>query len=225
MLVARTRVSRFGEESAIVVDRYDRLEIDERIVRVHQEDLCQACGVAPSRKYQNEGGPGPIQIVDLLRTAMPARAATDAIWRFIDALAWNWLIAGTDAHAKNYSLLLSDGQVRLAPLYDIASALPYGTHEKKLRLAMKIGGDYDVFLHRNSWPKAARELGVGVEGLLERVHGLAVRAPDAFSDAAAAAGVIELERELTPRLVDLVAKRATRCRALLESGQRAAANA
>ena len=64
--------------------------------------------------------------------------------RFADALIWNWLIAGTDAHAKNYSLLLAGGQVRLAPLYDIASALPYGTHERKLRFAMKIGGDYGV---------------------------------------------------------------------------------
>ena len=47
--------------------------------------------------------------------------------RFADALAWNWIIGGTDAHAKNYSLLLSGSDVRLAPLYDIASALPYVT--------------------------------------------------------------------------------------------------
>jgi len=48
-------------------------------------------------------------------------------------------------HAKNYSLLLAADQVRLAPLYDIASALPYGAHERKLRFAMKIGADYQVF--------------------------------------------------------------------------------
>ena len=61
-------------------------------------------------------------------------------------------MGGTDGHAKNYSLLLAGDQVRLAPLYDIASALPYGTHEKKLRLAMKIGDDYRVHPGQNSWP-------------------------------------------------------------------------
>lgn len=217
LLVARTRVSRFGDESAIVVDRYDRLQIDDRIVRVHQEDLCQALGVPPDRKYQNEGGPGPIQIVDLLRHAMPAHVADDAVWRFIDALVWNWLIAGTDAHAKNYSLLLASNQVRLAPLYDIASALPYGVHEKKLRLAMKIGGHYDVFTYRNPWPRAAHELGVDTETLIDRVRGLAARTADAFADAAAAPGVANLRRDRTGRLVDFVSERVTRCVALLDS--------
>ena len=73
---------------------------------------------------------------------MPPDVAEDAVRRFADALIWNWLIGGTDAHAKNYSLLLAGNQIRLAPLYDIASALPYGTHERKLRFAMKLGGDY-----------------------------------------------------------------------------------
>ena len=218
-----TRVSHFGDESAIVVDRYDRLEIGDRVTRVHQEDLCQATGVAPGRKYQSEGGPSPVQIVDLLRTSMSARTAADAVWRFIDALAWNWLIAGTDAHAKNYSLLLANNQVRLAPLYDIASALPYGPHERNLRLAMKIGGHYDVFLQRNSWPRAAKELGVGADVLVDRVRKLALVAADAFSDAASAPAVIELERDLAPRLVDLVADRAARCAALLALGTHAAA--
>jgi hypothetical protein len=56
LLVARTRISRFGEESAIVAERYDRLQVDDQVARIHQEDLCQALGVPPSRKYQNEGG-------------------------------------------------------------------------------------------------------------------------------------------------------------------------
>jgi serine/threonine-protein kinase HipA len=211
LLVARTRVARFGDESAIVVERYDRVRTGDRIVRVHQEDICQAFAVPPSRKYQNEGGPGPREIVELFRKAMPARAAEDAVWRFVDALAWNWLIAGTDAHAKNYSLLLAGNDVRLAPLYDIASALPYGTHEKKLRLAMKLGGRYDVFPHHNPWPKTARELRLDPTAVVDRVRDLAARAPEAFSDAAAAPGVRELERDLPPRLVDLVAERVERC--------------
>lgn len=226
LLVARTQVRRFGDESAIVVDRYDRVQVEESLVRVHQEDLCQALGFRPSQKYQNEGGATPIQVVELLRTAMPARAADDAVWRFADALAWNWLIAGTDAHSKNYSLLLAGSDVRLAPLYDIASALPYGLHEKKLRLAMKLGGHYDVFTYRNPWSRTADEIGLDIDQLTARVAELAARVPDAFADAASTREVTELARDLPHRLVDLVSERVSRCVALLEvSGEVASSSA
>jgi serine/threonine-protein kinase HipA len=217
LVVARTHVARFGDESAIVVDRYDRRRHEGRLVRIHQEDICQALGVPPSRKYQNEGGPGPRETARLLRAAMPSRVADEAIWRFLDALAWNWLIAGTDAHAKNYSLLLASGQVRLAPLYDVASALPYGTHEKMLRFAMKIGGDYRVFPYHNTWTAAAHDLGIDRDRALKRVEELAARTADAFADAASAPEVASLERLLPARLVDLVADRVERCLALLRT--------
>jgi serine/threonine-protein kinase HipA len=215
LVVAGTRVAPCGDETAIVIDRYDRREVEGRLVRIHQEDLCQALGVHPDRKYQNQGGPSPKDVGRLLHDAMPARVADDAIWRFFDALVWNWLIAGTDAHAKNYSLLLASDQVRLAPLYDVASALPYGTHEKKLRLAMKIGDDYRVFPEHNSWGRAAKDLGVDADRAIARVEELAGRAGDALADAASAPEVAALERPLPARLVDLVADRVKRCRALI----------
>jgi serine/threonine-protein kinase HipA len=218
LVAARTHVARFGDQTAIVVDRYDRLQTDGAMVRIHQEDLCQALGVPPSRKYQNDGGPGTREIAGLLRRVMPRRAAADAISRFADALIWNWIIAGTDAHAKNYSLLLASDQVRLAPLYDVASALPYGMHEQKLRFAMKIGGDYRVHLHRDRWPAAARDLGLDAEELTTRVRQLASFAPDAFSDAAAASDIADLGRELPSRLVNRIADRAARCVWLMDSG-------
>lgn len=217
LVVARTRVAQFGEESVIVVDRYDRRVVEGRLVRIHQEDVCQALGVQPSRKYQNEGGPSPKDVAQLLRAVMPPRVADEAIWRFLDALAWNWLIAGTDAHAKNYSLLLSAGQVRLAPLYDVASGLPYDIHEKKLRFAMKIGGDYRVFPYHTTWARAAKDLGLDPDRVLERVGDLATRAPDAVADAASAPEVKSLERSLPARLVELVAERVERCAALLRA--------
>jgi serine/threonine-protein kinase HipA len=217
LLVVRTHIARFGEETAIVVDRYDRRSLDGEVVRIHQEDLCQALGILPWRKYQNEGGPGPKDIVSLFRQAMPHRVAVDAVWRFVEALAWNWLIAGTDAHAKNYSLLLAADQIRLAPLYDIASALPYGTHEKKLRFAMKLGGDYRVFPHRNTWREAAFELDIDADATVARVEALAVCTPDAFAAAAASHDIVSLKRDLPGRLVDLVAARAARCVQLLRA--------
>ncbi len=211
--MARTRVEQFAGESAIVVDRYDRLNRDGSILRIHQEDLCQALGVPPSRKYQNEGGPGPADIAGLMRRVMPPSIADSAVVRFADALIWNWVVGGTDGHAKNYSLLLASDQVRLAPLYDIASALPYGTHEKKLRLAMTIGGDYRVYPWHNSWPGAARDLGLDAAVLIGRVDELTARAPDAFRDAADAGAVKRLDRELPENLVSLIADRVARCRA------------
>ena len=217
LIAARTTVTRFADERAVVVSRYDRRAAPGGIIRVHQEDLCQVLGVPPSGKYQNEGGPGPSDIARLLRRSMPPRIADDAVFRFVEALIWNWLIAGTDAHAKNYSLLLANDQVRLAPLYDIASALPYGVHERKLRLAMKIGGDYRIIPNRSTWPAAARELGLNPEAVLTRVRELASVAPRAFADAAEAPEVAALGGDLPSRLVDLIADRADRCLRLIEA--------
>jgi serine/threonine-protein kinase HipA len=216
--VVRTSIVPFADETAVVVTRYDRRVGAAGILRVHQEDLCQALGVLPARKYQNDGGPGPATIAQLFRQAMRPAAAQETVWRFADALIWNWLIAGTDAHAKNYSLLLSGGEIRLAPLYDIASALPYGTHEKKLRLAMRIGSDYGVSPEWNRWPAAARDLSLDADELLARVRHLATVAPDAFSDAARSSEIGALRRQLPRRLLDLVSDRVARCRRLIESG-------
>jgi serine/threonine-protein kinase HipA len=218
LIAARTRVASFGDERAVVVDRYDRRPTAHEIARVHQEDVCQALSVPPSGKYQSEDGPGPRAVAGLLRRVMSPRVADDAVWRFADALIWNWIIAGTDAHAKNYSLLLSNDQVRLAPMYDVASALPYGIHEKKLRLAMKIGGDYEVFPHRNTWPAAAQDLGLSADKLIDRVRELAAAAPDCFADAAQAPAVAALGCDLPARLTDFVANRAARCVQMLDSG-------
>jgi serine/threonine-protein kinase HipA len=223
LVVARTHVARFGDESAIVVDRYDRRLVNDELVRIHQEDTCQALGKHPDQKYQRDGGPSPADIATLFRAVMPPRVAEDAVWRFLDALIWNWLIAGTDAHAKNYSLLLIGNNVRLAPLYDIASALPYGTDEHKLRFAMKIGGDYRVHPYRNTWGKAADELGLNADAVLERVVYLAITAPDAFADAANAPDVVALDRPLPNKLVDLVADRAKRCLAILPTAAKSRA--
>lgn len=210
----RSEIVSFGAETTILIERYDRARSGRALVRVHQEDLCQALGVAPTAKYQDQGGPGPSDVAALLRRAMPTRAAEAAVGRFTDALVWNWLIGGTDAHAKNYSVLLSAGQMRLAPLYDVASALPYGTHERKLRLAMKLGDDYRLNDRRRTlWAKVAAQLGVDRDGLVERAAALVAATPDAFSAAAAEVGGVT--SDLPGRLVDAVAGRVARCAASL----------
>lgn len=212
LTAARTSVERFGDETVIVVARYDRHRTPRGLERIHQEDGCQALGVAPARKYQAEGGPSAGDIIDLLRRALPPAIATGSIGRFIDALIWNWLIAGTDAHTKNYSLLLAGRDARLAPLYDLASALPYGVHERKLRLAMKIGGSYDLFSLRDRWARSAAEWGWDATRLYARVGELVRLAPDTFADAASEPAVTALGRPGPSRLVDLVGARCSRLR-------------
>lgn len=215
LVAVRSRVMRFDGASAIVIDRYDRRAAGRQLVRIHQEDLCQALSVHPSRKYESEGGPGAREIARLLRETMPPTAADDAVRRFVDALAWNWVIGGTDAHAKNYSILLSGKDVRLAPMYDVASALPYGADERKLRFAMRLGGRYDVYVRRDPWPKVAVELGLDVDVTVARVRALVERAPEAFADAAREPDVTRLRRRMAARLVDLVATRAAKCAQVL----------
>ena len=86
-------------------------------------------------------------------------AADEDINTVIKAMALNWIIAGTDAHAKNYSVLIgAAGRARLAPLYDIASALPYDDFDfQKLKLAMKIGGEYRIRdVRKRQWEKFAQ---------------------------------------------------------------------
>ncbi|MCP5024899.1 MAG: type II toxin-antitoxin system HipA family toxin [Actinomycetia bacterium] len=215
---AKTRIETFADESAIVVERFDRTTRDGALVRVHQEDLCQALSVSPARKYQSDGGPTPGQIAELIRSTIPGPDAEIDVWRFADALAFNWLIAGTDAHAKNYGLLLAGNQIRLGPLYDIASILPYDDSEGyKLKLAMKVGDDYELSRtdRRSAWEHAADELKLDRDRLISRVLELAERTPAAFVQATNDDGVGELSTDLPDRLVALVSERSDRCAAAL----------
>lgn len=113
-----------GGRKAICVLRYDRrVSGSRKLQRVHQEDFAQANGVPPARKYERGTLPGP-DLTALLGTAhhLPPKDALS----LLDQLIFNILVANTDAHAKNYSLLLPVGErARLAPLYDVSSVLPW----------------------------------------------------------------------------------------------------
>lgn len=210
---AHSQVLEFGDQIALVVERYDRIEVAGRLRRVHQEDLIQALGFHPSQKYQADGGPGVAQIGELFSKQLSGDRAEDAAKRFADALAWNWIIGGTDAHAKNYSLLLSGRDVRLAPLYDIASILPYpDVYLPKLKMAMKLGGRYDIRAHsRDTWVKVASELKLNADTVVERVQELATVAPTAFREASAAPSLSTFIGEFSGRLCAAVADRAADC--------------
>ena len=124
-----------------------------------------------------------------------------------------------------YSVLLNRREVRLAPLYDISSILPYVgerdpegevIHERRMRMAMKVGGEYDLAPPRDTWRAAASDLGLPADALVARVRALAAGAPPAFAAAAADQSIAGLRSPVVSRLVDAVAERSRRCAAVLE---------
>ena len=207
---AQSKVMRFEEEIAIVIERYDRQHKGNDIVRVHQEDICQALGIMPTKKYQNEGGPSAANIVELLRTYSTDRE--DDLDTFVAALGFNWLIAGTDAHAKNYSLLLGGRRIRLAPLYDIASILPYDEFDlHKVKLAMKIGGEYRLSqIGLRQWQKFAREIRLETDEL-SSYWSMAKQIPDEVNAVAASAREQGLDDAVVERLTKGLIERAGQC--------------
>jgi serine/threonine-protein kinase HipA len=208
---ARSSVGHFEDEVAIVVERYDRVRTSGGIARVHQEDFCQALGAPPTRKYENEGGPGVARIVGLLREH--SRSAADDVATFLDALALNWIIGGTDGHAKNFSVLIGPTGVRLAPLYDVVSALPYpDLSPPRIKLAMKIGGEYLLTkIGRRQWEKLAIELRVDGDRLVARVAWLAERIPAAVREVRRSAERAGLSHPILARLEKDIRSRAAAC--------------
>lgn len=214
---ARSRVRRFDDEAAIVVERYDRRRSAAGIMRLHQEDLCQALGVSPATKYQNEGGPGTGAMLDVIRTHS-GEPREDA-GTFVRACAFNWLIGGTDAHAKNFSMLIgAGGRARLAPLYDVASALAYDFDVKKLKLATRVGGKYRIeAIGRRQWEKFATESRLPKDEVVGVCREMAHELPQAVHAVADAARRDGLDHPVVGRLADTLSARAERCARLLSA--------
>lgn len=214
---AISEVVAFEDERVIVVERYDRRDEAGTVVRIHQEDLCQALSVDPGRKYQQDGGPTPRDIAALIRDVMAPGRANLAVRQFTQALIFNWAIGGTDAHAKNYSLLLDGDLVNLAPIYDVASALPYADSEKKMKMAMKVGSDYYLETIRPQlWPALAKEVGLPAASVQALVVEVLDRIPQAFAEETSRPEVVALNSALPARLSEVVAARVQRCRRSLD---------
>jgi serine/threonine-protein kinase HipA len=164
--------------------------------RIHQEDFCQALSVHPALKYQNQGGPGAKDIIEVIKANVSNTstmksspklpfASSDDFETFLQALIFNWLIGGTDAHAKNYSLMLGrNGMVRLAPVYDIASILAYPHIDpRKAKMAMKIGERYGLMdISFSDWLKFAISNRLDGESLIEQIRKMSRELPDRLSD-------------------------------------------
>lgn len=208
---ARSQVLHFKDEVAIVVERYDRVRGDTGIRRLHQEDMCQALGLPPTKKYQNEGGPGVGAMLDVIRTHS-GEPQEDA-WTFARASMLNWLIGGTDAHAKNFSMLIgTGGRARFAPLYDVASVLVYDFDPKKLKLAVKIGGKYRLEeIGRHQWDKFAAEARLPKQEVFLACRDMALALPRAIHGIAEQTRKEGLDHPVVSRMVKALSERAERC--------------
>lgn len=172
---ANSKIHTVGDRQFLLVERYDRVANPEgRRQRLHQEDFCQALGVAPEMKYQNEGGPDLAQCFELLRRV--TRPSAPQVLRLLDYVIFNALIGNHDAHAKNFSLLYSGKAPVLAPLYDTLSTAVYPTLTPKM--AMKIGGKYKFseVLARH-WDQFAEETGLAKAQAKRRILKLAKSLP------------------------------------------------
>ena len=120
---ARTEIAEFDGVRVLVIERVDRFwDSQGRLLRLPQEDCCQALSVPSSLKYDADGGPG---ISDILELLQGSDAPAEDRKLFLKAQVVFWLLGATDGHAKNFSVFLKPGsRFRLAPLYDVMSAQP-----------------------------------------------------------------------------------------------------
>ncbi|MGD9925817.1 MAG: type II toxin-antitoxin system HipA family toxin, partial [Pseudorhodoplanes sp.] len=194
----------------LLIERYDRTkDASGRIVRLHQEDFCQALGIPPEHKYAAEGGPTFKNGFELLRRAA-ARPAVEVL-KLLDAAIFNLIVGNADAHGKNYSLLYRADGTTLAPLYDLLSTVAYP--ELSPKLAMKIAKCATLEeIDDGTWPKFAADAGLAAPFVRRRVEELAAAiegATSAVTEKLEAPGLSQSDLE---RFSALVADRAGRLR-------------
>ena len=204
-----------GAHWMLQITRYDRVREHGVWRRRHQEDLCQTLGVSPHLKYQLAGAPGIVDIVGALRTH--ASDPLHDIAQFLDMILFNWLVVGTDAHARNYSLLIgADGVAALAPFYDVASALDVESHQEisTAKLAMHIGGEYEAAaVSQDDWRRLESALQLAPGVLTARAAAMATSISaslPALREALLADSPAGLSREIT-RLCRLIGVHAKTC--------------
>jgi serine/threonine-protein kinase HipA len=169
---ANAEIATFGSQRVLVVERFDRARTaDGELLRVAQEDFCQATGTSPHLKYENDGGPGLKQLFALLQQSQ--HAAADMHTLMASQLLF-WMLRAPDGHAKNFSLQLlagGAGRFRLTPIYDVMSAYPVignGPNQWSdfdVKMAMALLGKNRHYLARNiqrrHFNSTARAVGYG----------------------------------------------------------------
>lgn len=152
--VAKCEILYFENVKVLAVERFDRKLSQDKtwLMRLPQEDMCQALGTSSNLKYQADGGPGINDIMNLLLgSANPAEDRDN----FFRSQVLFWLLAAIDGHAKNFSLFIEpEGKYRLTPLYDIMSAYPLiakkQLQKQKIKMAMALKGENNHYHWHNA---------------------------------------------------------------------------
>lgn len=207
--MARTEMATFGDQKALIVERFDREWMDggQWIARLPQEDFCQALGLPSHLKYESDGGPSVATGLTLLTGS--ADADTDRMAFQLAQLAF-WLMAAPDGHAKNFSIFLRQGNAYdMAPLYDVLSVWPYvgrkrgQLHLRDVRLAMALRSKnthYEIHTIRaRHWHALAMKN--GGPPIWEAMQGLVGGVGQALESAEA-----QLPRSFPERIWDPIAK-------------------
>jgi serine/threonine-protein kinase HipA len=141
---ANAQIQVFDGVKVLIVERFDRRWSADKswLMRLPQEDFCQALGVSSNLKYQADGGPGIAEIMKLLMGAKNAEADREQFFR---SQVLFWLLGAIDGHAKNFSIYIeTGGSYRLTPLYDVISAYPLIENKslsaQKVKMAMALKG-------------------------------------------------------------------------------------
>lgn len=174
LAVAEVETGRAEDQDYLLVRRYDRATVGGRIARLHQEDLCQALGLPPYRKYEwnarvRQHGPS---IADLFGAVSVGPRTLPNRLALLDMLIFNVLCCNVDAHAKNYSLLHQGPVPSIAPLYDVMCGAIYDgiTPNLSQKIADKQRGDH---IYGRHWARLAAEIGMTGPQVRRRVRALA----------------------------------------------------
>lgn len=203
--VPKAEIASFGQQRVLVVERFDRVVSNDgqRLLRLVQEDFCQATGTSPLVKYEAEGGPGLGALFNLLQQSVEAERDLRTL---MASQVLFWMLRAPDGHAKNFSIhLLPGGRYRLTPLYDVMSAYPVmgdGPNQwspRELKLAMALVGKNRHYeaerIQRRHFNSTARRFGYG-ETAEPLIRELIERTP---------AVIDEVQRVLPPGFSDKVA--------------------
>jgi serine/threonine-protein kinase HipA len=209
--VAKTQIHGVAGRQYLLVQRYDRQhaangQAQQSPLRQHQEDFCQALGVAPETKYQNEGGPSLAQAFELLRRA--TRPSAPQILKLLDFVVFNALIGNHDAHAKNFSLLYTAKGAVLAPLYDALSSAVYPRLTDKM--AMKLGSKYKFSeVQVRHWEQFAKDAALSPAQVKKRILDIARQLPALARATQAAFDAQGTSHAILSQIVALIEHRCT----------------
>ena len=169
--IAKCEIEQFGSQKVLIVERFDRqLDASGRYwLRLVQEDFCQALGLPSAKKYEEDGGPGILDIAGILRGSVEREKDLASL---LQAQILFWMLAACDGHAKNFSIrILSQGRYHLTPLYDVLSYWPIAgegvdkisPHKLKMAMAFRGKNKHSLLLNiqRRHMNETASRSGLG----------------------------------------------------------------